>query len=188
MQAAVPGLSLVIQMMQERCPGQPLNLVGYSHGGNVIINYLNQPGAQYVNNVVTLGTPSRADVYLNNQAPQRFGNFCAISLDNDGVQFGGAHPAQLAEYTLAVYWASRFQSEAMRRLRRDDLAGYFFYMNLWNLAVTISRDIMRDTRLQPGAQNFIYNGGLFPSRNAHTAVREVDVWRRATADRAWSCR
>ena len=95
--AAGPELDELIELVLGRCPGQPLNLVGYSHGGNVIVNYLNQPYANYVSNVVTLGTPSRADIYLSNEAFGRFGKFCAGSLDNDAVQFGGAHPAQLAE-------------------------------------------------------------------------------------------
>ena len=172
----------------ERCPDQPLNLVGYSHGGNVILNYLNQSYAHFADNVVTLGTPSRIDFWINTQVRSRFRNFCAVSLDNDGVQFGGAHPAQLVGYALATSWSRAYQGRAFEYLRLRNREAYFYYYELHIAAQSAAAAIMKYTRVQPGAQNFLYNGGLFPSRDAHTTVRDVGVWRRATSERNWSCR
>jgi len=188
MRAAAPILDQLIERAIRRCPGQPLNLVGYSHGGNVIIEYLNQPYANYVSNVVTLGTPSRIDFELNASALKRFGNFCAISLDNDGVQFGGAHPVQILSYVFAQMDAWDLFSSAMWRLISGDIWGYFRYIQLWNAALLAGDSFMMGTRWQPNVRNFIYNHGLIPTRSAHTAVRDVEVWRLATAESDWNCR
>lgn len=170
------------------CPNQPLNLVGYSHGGNVILHYLYQTWAYFATNVVTLGTPARDDFYSDQRVRRNYRNFCAVSLDNDGVQFGGAHPNQLAAYSFLTSWSFAFRSLAFAYLRSWDFGAYFYYYELHIAAQTYAAWVMDQTRYQAGARNFVYNGGLFPSRDAHTAVREVDVWRRATGERGWNCR
>ena len=155
----------------------------------MILNYLYQlPNAHFATNVVTLGTPARIDFWIDATVRSKFRSFCAVSLDNDGVQFGGAHPAQLAEYALATSWSFAFRSVAFAMLRLNNLKGYFGYYQLHILAQTSAAATMADTRAQPGARNFVYNGGLFPSRDAHTTVRDVDVWRRATSEKNWNCR
>jgi pimeloyl-ACP methyl ester carboxylesterase len=66
-------------------PGEPLNIVGHSHGGNVAIIAANnlRPGLK-VTTLVLLGTPHNID--LPKLQEGRTGNFCAVSSITDFFQ------------------------------------------------------------------------------------------------------
>jgi RHS repeat-associated protein len=68
-------------------PGEPLNIVMHSHGGNVGIEAANLGLGRRVDNLVTLGTPARDDYVLAN--PANVGRFLAISESKDPVQILG---------------------------------------------------------------------------------------------------
>jgi RHS repeat-associated protein len=80
-------------------PGETLNIVAHSHGGNIAFEaswLLNRP----IDNLITLGTPIRSDYKLN---PNRVGRHFHVYSENDVVQrnggygagyFGGDYPAR----------------------------------------------------------------------------------------------
>jgi RHS repeat-associated protein len=70
-------------------PGETLNIVAHSHGGNIAFEaswLLNRP----IDNLVTLGTPIRGDYALN---PNRIGRHIHGYSDNDQVQVRGGYGA-----------------------------------------------------------------------------------------------
>lgn len=68
--------------------GEKLNIVGYSHGGNVAIRYSNMSGRN-IDNLVTLGTPVRSQYQPNYD---RVKNHVNMYSNADGVQpFGGTN-------------------------------------------------------------------------------------------------
>ncbi|MFY9609632.1 MAG: RHS repeat-associated core domain-containing protein [Blastocatellia bacterium] len=70
-------------------PGETLNIVAHSHGGNIAFEaswLLNRP----IDNLVTLGTPIRSDYALN---PNRVGRHFHGYSDNDEVQVRGGYGA-----------------------------------------------------------------------------------------------
>ncbi len=80
---------LVAKVLAERKPGEPLTIVGHSHGGNVGImatNILNNMGIK-VNYLITINTPAR-EYQLNENSPTRQIN---IYNDKDKVQAGGGN-------------------------------------------------------------------------------------------------
>src|SRR5207249_292106 len=68
-------------------PGEPLNLVGHSHGGNVDIQAINIGLNHKVDNLITLGTPSLGGYRLDSPGSVR--NFIAVSSTHDAVQVLG---------------------------------------------------------------------------------------------------
>jgi hypothetical protein len=65
--------------------GEQLNLVGHSHGGNVI-KEASHKISRDINNVVTLGTPQRGDHKMNMSKVQNYVNVYSMW---DGIQIGG---------------------------------------------------------------------------------------------------
>jgi RHS repeat-associated protein len=61
-----------------RQPGEPLNIVAFSHGGNVLKEYTNLEGAQQVDAVVLLGTPQRSDYAMNSDKVSTYVNVYSI--------------------------------------------------------------------------------------------------------------
>jgi hypothetical protein len=72
-------------------PGEQLNMVDHSHGGNVGIEAINLGLGRKVDNLITLGTPVRDDYSLKN--PSSVGNFIAVSNVVDPVQVLGGNLA-----------------------------------------------------------------------------------------------
>lgn len=69
-------------------PGEDLNIVSHSHGGNVVKDYSQIPGAPQVDTAINLGTPQRSEHIMN---LERVGNYFNVYSIYDGVQddFGG---------------------------------------------------------------------------------------------------
>jgi RHS repeat-associated protein len=167
------------------CGGTPLNLVGYSHGGNVSLVYTHLPGSRIVENLVTLGTPSRLDIAVNSR---NVVNFCAVSRSDDLVQFVGAHPLQVGEAIYAGILSARLSRRGVEALLRGEFQLARYYFELAAAAAAWSAAWILDTRVQPGARNFIIGGGPGMSREAHTAVRSPDAWRQVVSHPNWNCR
>lgn len=68
-------------------PGEPLNIIAHSHGGNVAIMAINRGLNHEVDNLVTLGTPSRAAYRLIR--PGDVANWVNLFNSHDGVQSRG---------------------------------------------------------------------------------------------------
>jgi len=164
------------------CPNQPLNLVGYSHGGNVIIDYTNLSNSRPKTNVVTMGTPSRWDFEINNS---NVSNCCAISRTDDLVRFSGASPAQLSAFG---YFSTEAYRAYSRSLSASSWISAFWHFTRAIQANAIAAWFMMDARRQPQARNFMIQGGLFLSRDAHSLVRTGSAWRFASSHPNWNCR
>ncbi|MGE5275411.1 MAG: RHS repeat domain-containing protein [Acidobacteriota bacterium] len=74
-------------------PGEKLNIIGHSHGGNVAIAAINLGLGRAVDNLVTLGTPVRPDYRLSR--PGSVANFVALSSPHDPVQTNGGNSVNL---------------------------------------------------------------------------------------------
>lgn len=68
-------------------PGEPLNIIGHSHGGNSGITAVNLDLGHKVTNLVTMGTPSRPGYHLLD--PSAVGRFVNVFNSHDGVQSRG---------------------------------------------------------------------------------------------------
>ncbi len=78
-------------------PGEKLNIIGHSHGGNVAILAVNVGLGRTVSNLVTLGAPSRPGYHL--QDPSAVANFVNVLNSFDGVQIrGGGNYESPAEF------------------------------------------------------------------------------------------
>jgi hypothetical protein len=73
-------------------PGEKLNIVAHSHGGNLVKEYTNLNKAFAIDNLVTLGTPQREDYKINKSMVKNYIN--AYSND-DLVQTIGGHSGKL---------------------------------------------------------------------------------------------
>lgn len=67
-------------------PGEKLNIVAHSHGGNVVKDYSNMQGAQNISTLITLGTPNRSDYTMN---MSKVGTFLNVYSAWDQVQSNG---------------------------------------------------------------------------------------------------
>lgn len=68
-------------------PGEQLNIVAHSHGGNMVLWAINQGLGRRVDNLVTLGTPSVKAYRLNE--PSTVGKWVNLYNNNDQVQTHG---------------------------------------------------------------------------------------------------
>jgi RHS repeat-associated protein len=74
-------------------PGEQLNVVAHSHGGNVAIAAINLGFGRTVDNLVTLGTPVRPEYRLADS--KSVANFVAVSNARDPVQANGGNSLTL---------------------------------------------------------------------------------------------
>ncbi len=97
-------------------PGEQLNLVAHSHGGNVAIDAVNLGLRHKVNNLVLLGTPARAEYRLEDRSA--VDRFIAVSSPRDPIQMSGGSAAtvpligevgpagRLQPDAINVYWST----------------------------------------------------------------------------------
>ena len=183
---AARGLGNLIDDAIKACPNQPLNIVGYSHGGNVALAYSNLSGARFIDNLVTLGTPSRIDFDVNSR---NVGNFCAVSRTDDLLQFAGAHPLQLVAYEIVIAQYISVRRAAIRALFRGNISIFdYFLLSLIGSALdSAAVGIELGTRVQPGANNYVILGGPLMRREAHTTVRTAATWNQVVSRSDWRC-
>ena len=70
-------------------PGEQLNMVDHSHSGNVSLEAISIGLGRRVDNLITLGTPARADYTLSD--PSAVAHFVAVSNNADPVQILGGN-------------------------------------------------------------------------------------------------
>jgi len=173
MKDAAPGLGRLISELEKQCPGQPVNLVGYSHGGNVIKAYSQLESATQILNVVTMGTPNRWDFEINRD---KVDNYCTISFDNDLVQFSGAHPAQSAALSGAEIWRDRMYDAAFWLALFGDWRGYWWNYSFYRVFDELAAFLYWTTRIDLNADANIILESPFNPREAHSHVRSVGAW------------
>jgi hypothetical protein len=85
-------------------PGEPLNIIAHSHGGNVvkIASWLMKPT---INNFIALGTPNNFDLEI--MMPGRSTNYCNVASLTDLIQVAGASPSQ-------VFYIGYYTTQATR--------------------------------------------------------------------------
>jgi RHS repeat-associated protein len=74
-------------------PGETINIVAHSHGGNVVKSYTNEANAVPIDNFVALGTPQRDDFKVK---PGMVKNYYNVYSENDRVQILGGPIAAVA--------------------------------------------------------------------------------------------
>jgi hypothetical protein len=98
-------------------PGEALNIVAHSHGGNVVkiasygINHA-------INNLVNLGTPQNYD--LPGLDWPLVGNYCQVSSFTDYVQFIGASPTQVYDFAEDEYYVGVWTEQEAIDLANGD--------------------------------------------------------------------
>jgi len=157
-------------------PGETLNIVAHSHGGNVVkmatynINHA-------ITNVVNLGTPQNWD--LPGIAWPKVGNYCQVSSFTDPIQFSGSSPGQVGnylydEYEVAVYtaleaqdlWDGDWEAAAYDAL---EIAFYQADALYWWLTTKLAID-------SPTASNVLY------ASYSHSALHTPSVWNQVVSD------
>jgi len=74
----------------EFTPGEKFNLIGFSHGGNVLKEFTQiYEGEKKIDNVIFLGTPHRSDYQLDLKDLSFYANRISVSDVRDGVQTRG---------------------------------------------------------------------------------------------------
>ncbi len=74
----------------EFAPGEKLNLIGFSHGGNVIKEFTQlYDGEKKIDNLIFLGTPHRVDYQVDLRDLNFYANRISVSDIRDGVQTRG---------------------------------------------------------------------------------------------------
>jgi hypothetical protein len=164
---AVGGLVYLINS-HNFAPGENLNIVAHSHGGNVVKIATQSGLAHPINNLVNLGTPQNFDLPGINTS--QVVNYCQVSSLGDFVQFIGASPLQVASYSFDEVEVSLwFEQESIDLSNGDyDMAEFddeeaFFYEEdayFWFLS----------TKVDPAANNVFFDS------LGHSDLHEVPVW------------
>ncbi len=134
--------------------GEPLNIIGHSHGGNVAILGVNLGLGRPVSNLVTLGAPSRAGYHvLEPSSVQRFVN---VFNSHDQVQKHGG-----GDYSAAfeVGPAAQTQPFALNLNWNVDNGALGSHSSLhtpsvWNFVVP---HLKKDTESQPCSAEIVWN-------------------------------
>lgn len=86
------AMALALFVQNNIKPGEKLNIVAHSHGGNIVKEYTNLNNAITIDNLVTLGTPQRDDYKINKNKVRNYVN--AYS-NNDLIQTKGGYSGKL---------------------------------------------------------------------------------------------
>ena len=82
----VAAQELMTKISKNLKPGEPLNVVAHSHGGNVVKEYTQLPGAKKIDTAVNLATPQRDDHKMN---MKNVGAYINAYSNNDSIQNNG---------------------------------------------------------------------------------------------------
>jgi hypothetical protein len=135
-------------------PGERLNIVSHSHGGNLVKEFTNLPGVPKIDTVVNLATPQREEHIINlNQV----GNYFNVYSIYDGVQdnLGGYDWDTILLMTAGAvpqrsHWATNIELNEIvvdGKTKRVGHSGYYsvpawrwveFYMNQLGPSVTVT--------------------------------------------------
>lgn len=149
-------------------PGEIVNLVAHSHGGNVLIRstlFLDRP----VKHLIELATPVNWDLprhTYGHGAQWR----CTASSWPDDVQFYGASPFQVALYFTMLFQSMDLYEEAWGHYANGDYEQWAIYMGLAYAAWEASEGFWGSTKLEHAGSTIV-----FENYN-HPMMHEPVVW------------
>jgi hypothetical protein len=121
-------------------PGERLNIVAHSHGGNVVFE-ASRTTSHKIDNVVTLGTPIRSDYQPN---MQNILNLVNVYSSNDEVQTAGSG--------MSVFAAGRRlpEDEGAVNVSAPEASSH---SDLWQNPDVWQKDVVPNLNLPSGAQS-----------------------------------
>ena len=151
-------------------PGESLNIVAHSHGGNVV--KLATYGINHaISNLVNLGTPQNWD--LPGIAWADVGNYCQVSSFTDPIQVSGSSPYQVYNFGQDEYQAALWTTQEAIDLYKEDysdaaydaeeIADYQADAVYWWLTTKIAED-------SPAALNVLF------ASYSHSGLHTTGVW------------
>jgi hypothetical protein len=149
-------------------PGEGLNIVAHSHGGNVVKIATTLGLSHAINNLVNLGTPQNFDLPSINTS--QVVNYCQVSSIADFKQFFGASPLQVDLYLAAQDNAVYYQNLADQALLNGDDDSFFLYESIAVSFLTDAEFWFFSTKIDPAANNVLF------STLGHSDLHEVPVW------------
>ncbi len=167
------GAQLLANEVNALPAGEIVNLVGHSHGGNVLIrstHYLDRP----VKHLIELATPVNWDL-PKDQAPRYTAGDgaqwrCTASSWADVVQLLGASPPQVTFYFLYSFWAAQEFEEASFYLGQGDYENWAIHYALY-LAFALEADYFW------GSSKIEWYGATIPFNALdHSMMHEPLVW------------
>ena len=150
-------------------PGEELNIIGFSEGGNVAKVAISLGLKHKVDNFVELGTPQNWDLPALN--PLAVGNSCSVSSMADPVQVAGASPFQLVQLGESVNNVIQDELSAADALENGDYLGALqIEAGAVADAATVYAWYM-STKVDPFATNNVFLAGA-----SHFDLHTVGVW------------
>ena len=157
-------------------PNEPLNIVGFSEGGNVALMAVYLGLNHEIDNLVNLGTPQNWDIYPI-EAIHAAKNYCAVSSLADWVQFVGASPFQIVTFFEATYDASLSEAYAWEAFLAGDWSGYLYYTALAAYNTSVAAYYWLSTKIDIWADH-----NVLLTSESHFDLHTVGVWNGITKD------
>jgi RHS repeat-associated protein len=152
-------------------PGESLNIVAHSHGGNVVQIAAGYFGLNHtIDNLVELGTPQNWDLYRY-QPINAANNYCNVSSFTDTTQFSGASPFQIAATSYYAALGLSADRWAFVALADGDMQGFYYFLELSSVYYGISTGYYLTTKLDPYATN-----NVLLTSGSHSDLHTADVW------------
>jgi len=149
-------------------PGEQLNIVAFSDGGNVVKSasyFINRP----IDNLVTLGTPQNWDIPDINSRMVK--NYCNVYSLADPVQFLGSSPRQIFNAIDNSYDSALAQWYAWQAFLDGNFAQFFKYQALSAKYAAESSFWVLSTRVDARAKNNIAR-----TSESHFGLHTRKVW------------
>jgi hypothetical protein len=150
-------------------PGDTLNVIAHSHGGNVALEasyFLSHPYRRLIN----LGTPVNFD--LRGLRGHGADSHCQVSSYTDATQFFGASPnRQVVHYFDNKARAAVYGYEALKAALNRDWDSFLFLSGWAAYYEAQSQLWWLSAKFEPGAHNYMFWGG-----EKHSDLHEPPVW------------
>ena len=150
-------------------PGERLNIVAFSDGGNVV-KVASRGINRRIDHLVTLGTPQNFD--LPGIDTSAVDNYCNVSSLADPIQFAGASPGQIYLTGLFAYYGAQAASAAFDALFNGDFIGAAILSATASNFFALSAVWYLSTKLDPLANNVLLGS------ETHFDLHTAPVWNR----------
>ena len=165
--AAGDALAAFINSYQY-APGEALNIVAFSDGGNVA-KVASWKISRPIDNLVTLGTPQNWD--LPDIYRPRVKNYCNVSSLADPVQFAGSSLNQIYNTIVDAYDAGLAQFYGWQAFFAGNYSAFGYYQRVSALLAARSTAWMMTTRIDPYA-----NHNVLRTTDSHFGLHTRQVW------------
>jgi hypothetical protein len=160
--------SLVNSITNGLPAGDYVNMVGHSHGGNVMI-IATQALTRPVNHFIELGTPVNYDLPRYVMGPGAHWR-CTASSYSDSTQFEGSSPRQVGGYFTAEFEYEAFLANAEQDALNGDWDQFAIDSGLAAFFYQAAQDFWWSTKIEAQGETDTY-GGL-----DHSQMHEPYVW------------